>query len=122
MPRKHWPLLIQLLLFLLVTSLSVATGIMTNNPDALPVFLRRGALPLAGITVLLVIVVMVWQHRAERRPTGPAWDLDRSIFPGLEAFTEQDSAVFFDAVLMLSTAKAQDSREQALAGLLLWSG
>ena len=28
-------------------------------------------------------------------PTRPAWDSDRSPFPGLEAFTEEDSAVFF---------------------------
>jgi WD40 repeat protein len=101
MSRKHWPLLIQLLLFLLVTLLSVATGIVTNNPDTLPGtlgFLRRGALPLAGVTVLLIIGVMVWQHRTEQRaalPPGPCWDSDRSPFPGLEAFTEEDSAVFF---------------------------
>jgi WD40 repeat protein len=101
MARKHWPLLIQLLLFLLVTLLSIATGIMTNNPDALPGalgFLRRGALPLVGATVLLIIGVMIWQHRTTERlalPADPLWDRDRSPFPGLEAFTEQDSAVFF---------------------------
>jgi hypothetical protein len=101
MARKHWPLLIQLLLFLLVALLSVATGIMTNNPDALPGalgFLRRGALPLAGATVLLIIGVMIWQHRTTERlalPADPLWDRHRSPFPGLEAFTEQDSAVFF---------------------------
>ncbi|MGI8815216.1 MAG: NACHT and WD repeat domain-containing protein, partial [Pseudonocardia sp.] len=41
---------------------------------------------------------MVWQHRAEQRLVLPAravWDSDRSPFPGLEAFVEQDSAVFF---------------------------
>jgi hypothetical protein len=101
MSRKHWPLVIQLLLFLLVTLLGVATGIVTNNPDTLPgasAFLRRGALPLAGVTVLLIIGVMVWQHRTEERaalPPGPRWTLDRSPFPGLEAFTEKDSEVFF---------------------------
>ncbi len=59
--------------------------------------LRRGSLPLAGVTVLLIIGLMVWQHVTEERlslPTRPAWDSDRSPFPGLEAFTEKYSAVF----------------------------
>jgi conflict system STAND superfamily ATPase len=62
-------------------------------------------LPLAGITLLLIIGVMVWQYQAEQRlalPTGPAWDSNWSPYPGLEAFTEQDSTVFFgrDAKIM----------------------
>ncbi|MGH3814200.1 MAG: AAA family ATPase, partial [Pseudonocardiaceae bacterium] len=101
MARKRSPVLVQVLLFLLLTLLGVATGILTNNPDALPgalAFLRRGSLPLAGVAVLLIIGVMVWQHRTEQRLALPArlvWDSDRSPFPGLEAFTEQDSTVFF---------------------------
>jgi hypothetical protein len=42
-----------------------------------------------------IIGIMIWQRRAEERSARPAWDSDRSPFPGLEAFTEQDSAVFF---------------------------
>jgi hypothetical protein len=101
MARKRSLLLVQVLLFLLVTLLGVATSNMTKNPGALPwglEILRRESLPLAGITVLLIIGVMVWQHKVEERlvsPAGPVWDSDRSPFPGLEAFTEQDSAVFF---------------------------
>jgi hypothetical protein len=47
---------------------------------------------------MLIIGLMVWQHVAEERlalPARPIWDSDRSPFPGLEAFTEEDSAVFF---------------------------
>ncbi|MGH3934124.1 MAG: eIF2A-related protein [Pseudonocardiaceae bacterium] len=101
MSRKRSSLPVQVLLFLLVTLLGVATGNLTNSTGALPwglEFLRRQSLPLAGITVLLIIGVMVWQHRAEQRQAlraRPVWDSDRSPFPGLEAFTEQDSAVFF---------------------------
>jgi AAA ATPase domain len=85
----------------LVTLLGVATGNLTKNPGALPwglEILRRQSLPLAGVTVLLIIGVMVWQHRTEERlalPVVGGWDSDRSPFPGLEAFTERDSAVFF---------------------------
>jgi hypothetical protein len=111
MPRKRSLLLVQVLLFLLVTLLGVATGNLTNSTGALPwvlEFLRRQSLPLAGVTVLLIIGVMVWQHRAEERFAllpRPVWDSGRSPFPGLEAFTEQDSAVFF-------------GRDAEIAGLL----
>lgn len=101
MSRKRSPLLVQVLLFLLVTLLGVATGNLTKNPGALPwglEILRRESLPLAGITVLVIIGMMVWQHRTEELlalPVVGGWDSDRSPFPGLEAFTERDSAVFF---------------------------
>jgi WD40 repeat protein len=101
MARKRSLLLVQVLLFLLVTLLGVATGNLTKSTGALPwglEFLRRQSLPLSGVTVLLIIGVMVWQHRTEERlalPARPVWDSDRPPFPGLEAFTEQDSAVFF---------------------------
>ncbi|MGQ0717362.1 MAG: nSTAND1 domain-containing NTPase [Pseudonocardiales bacterium] len=101
MPRGPSLLPVQVLSFLLVTLLAFAAGNLTNSTGPLPwglEFLRRQSLPLAGITVLLIIGVMVWQHRAEQRlalPARPEWDSDRSPFPGLEAFTEQDAAVFF---------------------------
>jgi energy-coupling factor transporter ATP-binding protein EcfA2 len=101
MSRKRSSLLVQVLLFLLVTLLGVATGNLARTPDALPWGLelfRRESLPLAGITIVLIIGVMVWQHRAEQRvvlSAGPVWDSDRLPFPGLEAFNERDSAVFF---------------------------
>ncbi|MGH4007029.1 MAG: eIF2A-related protein [Pseudonocardiaceae bacterium] len=101
MSRGRSLLPVQVLSFLLVTLLAFAAGNLTNSTGPLPwglEFLRRQSLPLAGITVLLIIGVMVWQHRAEQRlalPAGPVWDSDRPPFPGLEAFTEQDSAVFF---------------------------
>lgn len=93
MSRRRSPLSFQVLLFLLGTVLAVATGIATNSTATL-----LWSLPLAGATVLVIIGVMAWQHRAEQRlalPSRPVWDSDRSPFPGLEAFTEQDSAVFF---------------------------
>jgi AAA ATPase domain len=101
MSRKRSPLPVQILLFLLVTLLGIATGNLTRDTAAIPwglEFVQRQSLPLAGVTVLLIIGLMVWQYRAEQRlalPARPVWDSDRSPFPGLEAFTEQDSAVFF---------------------------
>ncbi len=101
MTRKRSPLPVQVLLFLLATLLGAATNNLTNSRGPLPLgleFLRDQSLPLTGVTVLLIIGVMVWQHWTEERlalPAHPAWDSDRPPFPGLEAFTEQDSAVFF---------------------------
>jgi WD40 repeat protein len=101
MARKRSPLAVQVLLFLLATLLGAVTNNLTYGTGPLPwgvELLRDQSLPLAGITVLLIIGVMVWQHRTEERlalPARPVWDSDRSPFPGLEAFTEQDSAVFF---------------------------
>jgi WD40 repeat protein len=99
--KRSTSLPVQVLLFLLVTLLGVATGNVIKSPGVLPwglEFLRRESLPLAGITVLLIIGVMALQHRIEHGHVIRAhsvWDSERSPFPGLEAFTEQDSAVFF---------------------------
>ena len=101
MSRKRSLLLIQVLLFLLVTLLGVATGSLVRDGGAPPwglELLRRGSLPFAGVIVLLIIGLMIWQHVTEERlalPARPLWDSDRSPFPGLEVFTEEDSAVFF---------------------------
>ena len=101
MSRKCSLPLVQVLLFLLVTLLGIATGNLSKSTGVLPwglELLRRQSLPLAGSTVLLIIGVMVWQHRVEERlasPARPIWESDRTPFPGLEAFTEHDSAVFF---------------------------
>ncbi len=101
MSRRRSLLLVQILLFLFVTLLGVATGNLAHATGAFPwglELLRRGSLPLAGVIVLTIIGLMVWQHVTEERLVLPArsiWDLDRPPFPGLEAFTEYDSAVFF---------------------------
>jgi hypothetical protein len=62
MARRRSLLLVQVLLFLLVTLLGVATSSVTKTPGVLPWGLeifRRESLPLAGITVLLIIGVEV---------------------------------------------------------------
>lgn len=98
MLRKRIALLRQILLFVLVTLLGIATGYLTNEqrPPAVLGMLERAALPLAGMTAVVIVGVMVWQQVAdERGAAAPVWDSDRPPFPGLEAFTEQDAGVFF---------------------------
>jgi WD40 repeat protein len=98
MHGRRVSLLRQVLLFVLVTLLGIATGSLTSErrpPTALRI-LERWALPLAGVIVVVIIAVMVWQHWAdERSNSAPVWDSKRLPFPGLEAFTDQDAGVFF---------------------------
>jgi len=101
MSRRRSLLVVQVLLFLLVTMLGIATSSLSRSASVLPwglEVLRRGSLPMAGVMVVLIIGLMAWRHIAEERLGLPArvlWNRDRSPFPGLEAFTEQDSAMFF---------------------------
>ena len=99
--RRRTLLALQVLTFLLVTLLGVATGYLTNDTGNLSHgvnVVRRWSLPLAAIILLLIVGVMVWQHMTEERlarHAGVVWESDRSPYPGLEAFTERDAAVFF---------------------------
>ncbi len=101
MSRKRSPLPVQVLEVLLAALLGFAIGNLTNSTGTLPwglEFLRQQSLLLVPVTLVLYVGVMAWQRRTEKRlelPARPDWDSDRSPFPGLEAFTEQDSAVFF---------------------------
>lgn len=98
MHSKRISLLRQILLFVLVTLLGLATGYLTNErrPPAALGILERSALPLAGAIAGVIVAVMVWQHWADERGNpAPMWDSKRLPFPGLEAFTAQDVGVFF---------------------------
>ena len=91
-------LLRQVLLFVLVTLLGIATGYLTNErrPPAALRMLERSALPLAIVIAVVIVAVMIWHQLADERGSPAAvWDSARPPFPGLEAFTEQDAGVFF---------------------------
>lgn len=66
MLRRRIALLRQVLLFVLVTLLGVATGYLTNErrpPAALRV-LERSALPLAIVIAVVIVAVMIWHQVA----------------------------------------------------------
>jgi len=87
----------QILMFLLATLLGVASGYLTNsgNSAAALQWIQRSSLPLAGITTVMIIAIMITQHQQETRASRPVWNSARPPFPGLEAFTESDAGVFF---------------------------
>jgi hypothetical protein len=97
MLRGRIALLRQVLLFVLVTLLGIATGYLTNEqrPPAALRTLERWALPLAIVIAIVIVAVMIWHQLADEHGTAPVWDSARPPFPGLEAFTEQDAGVFF---------------------------
>jgi hypothetical protein len=78
--RKRSSLPLEVLSFLLATLLGIAIGNLNNRPAALPwglELVRRQSLPLAGVTIVLMIGVMVWQYHTEKRvasPARPVWD------------------------------------------------
>src|SRR5262245_17016200 len=98
--RKPSPLVPQLLLFVAVTTLSVATGFLTNQAgsDSGPIgFIRRSSAGLAVAVFIVAVILIFWQHRTEARLNSrdQKWTGERSPYPGLESFTEDDSTVFF---------------------------
>lgn len=52
--------------------------------------------PAIGVTVVLLGITVVLQHRAQRAPdVKKRWLSNRPPYPGLEAFTEDDAGVYF---------------------------
>jgi WD40 repeat protein len=97
-PRSK-TLLLQVLLFVMVTLLALATGYLTSGVGrgwGLGV-VQRWAAPLAAALFVGCLGLLVWQHRVDSGSAllRPEWDSDRSPYPGLEAFGEDDAGVFF---------------------------
>ncbi|WP_326599592.1 WD40 repeat domain-containing protein [Streptomyces sp. NBC_01803] len=78
-------------------------GIVTNyatNVDDVPLLLRllqRIAVPGIGLLVVTMVIVQVIVYRLENPapPQRPDWPRDRVPYPGLDAFAEDEAAVFF---------------------------
>lgn len=86
-------------MYLLIVGALIAIAIhyATSGPSGPPAalaLLQRYSLPLLVATLLLGVVGAVWRHLMDR-PRRPTWRSARPPYPGLEAFTEDDAAVFF---------------------------
>ncbi|MFD0773652.1 AAA family ATPase [Streptomonospora algeriensis] len=91
-------MLLQLFLVLAASLLGVVTNYATDGGEApFPLsLLERAAVP--GLLVLLVALVVghFVAYRLENPPAPAfAWDRSRSPYPGLEAFREDEAAVYF---------------------------
>ncbi|MFE2429610.1 NACHT and WD repeat domain-containing protein [Streptomyces sp. NPDC059373] len=97
--RRTLKLALDVLLMLTGALLGIATNYATGETDHVPLalrLLRDWSVPLVGVALVALVVGQVWLSYLDRPlPPRRVWDSDQPPYPGLEAFTEQDAAVFF---------------------------
>ncbi|MFF4369150.1 NACHT and WD repeat domain-containing protein [Streptomyces sp. NPDC001594] len=100
MQRRPLALVLDVLLMLVGTLLGIATNYATNVEGEVPLplrLLRQWSIPLVGVGLLALVGGQLWLRWLERRPVPApaAWAAGQPPYPGLEAFGEEDAAVFF---------------------------
>ncbi|WNZ09259.1 WD40 repeat domain-containing protein [Streptomyces sp. 11x1] len=96
--RNRMQVVLQVLLALVACLLGIATNYATstdNAPWALEA-IQRFSVPAIGVLILALVVGQVVAHRLENpAPPRIEWPRDRVPYPGLDAFDEDEAAVFF---------------------------
>lgn len=96
--RQRVLLGLNLLLVLVAALLEVTANYAANQSGAslLGRVVQRGALPGIAVLLLVMVFAQVIVYRLEH-PAAPRrqWDPGRTPYPGLEAFAEDEAAVFF---------------------------
>ncbi|RPF29505.1 WD40 repeat protein [Streptomyces sp. Ag109_G2-6] len=100
MQRRPLALVLDVLLMLVGALLGIATNYATNVEGEVPLplrLLRQWSIPLVGIGLLALVGGQLWLRWLERRPVAApvTWTAGQPPYPGLEAFGEEDAAVFF---------------------------
>ncbi|MGA5702342.1 eIF2A-related protein [Peterkaempfera bronchialis] len=97
--RRSLELSLQVLLVLVASLLGIVTNYATNVDDVPLVLhvLQRVAVPAIGLLIVALVVGQVAVYRLENPAPQPrpGWDRGRVPYPGLDAFTEAEAAVFF---------------------------
>ncbi|KWV33310.1 MULTISPECIES: nSTAND1 domain-containing NTPase [Micromonospora] len=96
-PSRRPPIFLQLSLLIIAVLLEITANFFANDESSPLAAGIRGAAGPALIILLVVLIVgngLVLWWQAPRSPR-PVWRADRSPYPGLSAFTEQDASVFF---------------------------
>nr|WP_255205539.1 AAA family ATPase [Actinomadura sp. BRA 177] len=92
MRRRQGPVFPGYLMILLVALLGLALQVSPQTTHVV----QKWALPVIILCMLLIPLVLAWEKGQERRSLArPVWEADRSPYPGLDAFTEEDDGVFF---------------------------
>lgn len=98
MKRRHLGLVLQVLLVVVASLLGIVTNYATAAEDA-PFYLallQKAAAPGIAVLIVALIVGHVVAYRLERpAPPQRSWDRERPPYPGLDAFSEDEAAVFF---------------------------
>ncbi|GAA3750267.1 WD40 repeat domain-containing protein [Salinactinospora qingdaonensis] len=95
--RQRLGMLLQLFLVLAASMLGVVTNYATDGDAPFPLnVVEQLAVPGLALLVVVLVVGHVIAYRMEN-PPAPArsWDRHRIPYPGLEAFQEDEAAVFF---------------------------
>ncbi|MFE0134053.1 AAA family ATPase [Streptomyces sp. NPDC059037] len=99
MDRRPLKLMVDVLLMLVGTLLGIATNYATGQSDHVPLalrLLRDWSVPLIGVALVLLVGGQIALHLLDRpAPVRRVWNKAQPPYPGLEAFTEDDAAVFF---------------------------
>lgn len=96
--RHRLQVVLQVLLALVAVLLGIATNYATSTdhaPWALEV-IRRGSVPAVGLLIMAMVIGQVVVYRLENpEPEQTEWPRDRIPYPGLEAYDEDEAAVYF---------------------------
>ncbi|MFD7558605.1 NACHT and WD repeat domain-containing protein [Streptomyces sp. NPDC059835] len=99
MDRRPVKLILDVLLVLVGALLAITTNYATSEEGEIPLplrLLRTWSVPLLGFGVLALVAGQVWLHHLDRpAAVRRTWTSGQPPYPGLEAFTEADAAVFF---------------------------
>ncbi|MFG3131906.1 AAA family ATPase [Streptomyces tendae] len=91
-------MVLQILLALVACLLGIATNYATNADDvpwALEI-IRRGSVPAIGLLIVAMVIGQVVVYRLENpAPAQTEWPRDRIPYPGLDAYGEEEAAVYF---------------------------
>ncbi|MFD5491347.1 AAA family ATPase [Streptomyces sp. NPDC127091] len=91
-------MVLQILLALVACLLGIATNYATSTDDApwaLEV-IRRGSVPAIGLLIVAMVIGQVVVYRLENpAPERTEWPRDRIPYPGLDAYSEEEAAVYF---------------------------
>jgi WD40 repeat protein/energy-coupling factor transporter ATP-binding protein EcfA2 len=89
---------LQIMLALVACLLGIATNYATSTDRAPWVLelIRRGSVPAIGLLVVAMVVGQVVVYRLENpAPQQTEWPRDRIPYPGLDAYDEDEAAVYF---------------------------
>ncbi|MET8174347.1 hypothetical protein [Streptomyces clavifer] len=96
--RHRLQLALQIMLVLVASLFGIVTNYATNVDDSpwLLKVIKHASVPAIGILLITMVVGQVIVYRLENPPPPEAyWPRDRVPYPGLDAFVEDETAVFF---------------------------
>lgn len=125
--KQRMQLVLQVLLVLVASLFGIVTNYATGVDEApwLLQLIQKASVPAIGLLVVAMVVVQVVVYRLENpAPPQADWPRERSPYPGLDAFAEDESAVFFgrEALTAELTRRLHTSSDRAADRFLVLVG